>query len=134
METILMHLKILLPFKVFADVKNVEKIVVETSAGSYGFLPQRLDCTAALEPGILMYETLKEGVKYLAVDEGVMIKAGTELLVSVRNAMGDGPLGQLRELVKKEMRQLDKSEIMARTLMAKLETGFIRNFQKLIRE
>ena len=133
MENELMTLKILLPFKVFAEAKNIKRIVMETSAGSYGFLPQRLDCTAALRPGILLYETLNDGEKYIAIDEGVMIKSGAEVLVSVRNAIGDAPLGKLRSLVEKEMMHLDESEINARSVMAKLETGFIRNFQKLRR-
>lgn len=131
MENDLMTLKILLPFKVFMETKNVKRIVMETSAGSYGFLPQRLDCTAALRPGILLYETLNDGEKYIAIDEGVMIKSGAEVWVSVRNAIGDAPLGKLRSLVEKEMMHLDESEINARSVMAKLETGFIRSFQKL---
>ena len=128
-----MHLKILLPYKVFADIKNVKRIVVETTAGSYGLLPQRLDCTAALIPGILLYETESDGVKYIAVNDGILIKAGEDVLVSVRNAIGNAPLGKLRTLVEKEMMQLDDIEINARSVMAKLETGFIRNFQKLTR-
>ncbi|GGW41238.1 F0F1 ATP synthase subunit epsilon [Arenibacter certesii] len=130
METT-MHLKILLPYKVFADIKNVKKIVVETTAGAYGILPRRLDCTAALVPGILMYQTESEGIKYVALDNGILIKAGSEVSVSVRNAMGDAPLGKLRNLVEQEMMQLDELEINARSVMAKLETGFMRSFQKL---
>ena len=133
METDLMHLKILLPYKVFADIKDVKKISVETAAGSYGFLPQRLDCTAPLVPGILFYETADEGEKYIAIDEGILIKAGREVSVSVRNAMGNAPLGELRNLVEQEMMQLDEIEVNARSVMAKLETGFIRNFQQLRR-
>jgi F-type H+-transporting ATPase subunit epsilon len=130
MEAILIHLKILLPHKVFADIENVKRIVVETTAGSYGILPRRLDCTAALVPGILMYETENDGVKYIAVADGILIKAGQEMLVSVRNAIGDAPLGSLRTLVEKEMVQLNEIEINARTVMAKLETTFMRSFQK----
>ena len=126
-----MHLKILLPYKVFADLENVKKIGVETTAGAYGILPRRLDFTAALLPGILMYETETGGVKYIALDDGIVIKAGSEVSVSVRNAMGDAPLGELRSLVEQEMIQLDALEISARNVMAKLETGFMSNFQKI---
>ena len=126
-----MNLKILLPYGVFADIKGVKRIVVETTAGSYGILPRRLDCTAALVTGILLYETESEGEKYIAVNEGILIKAGAEVMVSVRNAIGNAPLGELRALVEKEMIQLDELEINARNVMAKLETGFLRNFQKL---
>ncbi|MGB3345165.1 MAG: F0F1 ATP synthase subunit epsilon [Aequorivita sp.] len=133
MDTNLMHLKILLPYGVFADIKNVKRIVVETTAGSYGILPRRLDCTAALVTGILVYETEEEGEKYVAVNEGIMIKAGMQVSISVRHAIGNAPLGKLREQVEKEMMELDELEINARNVMAKLETGFLRNFQNLRR-
>lgn len=126
-----MNLKILLPYGVFADIKNVKKIVVETTAGSYGILPRRLDCTAALVTGILLYETESEGEKYIAVNEGILIKAGERVSISVRHAIGDVPLGKLKAMVEKEMLELDELEINARTVMAKLETGFLQSFQKL---
>lgn len=126
-----MHLKVLLPYQVFADIPDVQKMVVETTGGSYGILPRRLDCTAALVPGILSYETEEGEEKYIAINEGILIKAGKDVLVSVRHAIGNAPLGKLRTLVEKEMVELDEIEINARSVMAKLETGFIRNFQKL---
>ena len=128
-----MHLKILLPYQVFADIPNVQKLVVETTGGSYGILPQRLDCTAALVPGILSYKTEKGEENYVAINEGILIKAGGDVLVSVRHAIGNAPLGELRSLVEEEMMELDEIEINARSVMAKLETGFIRSFQKLRR-
>ncbi|TLP72847.1 F0F1 ATP synthase subunit epsilon [Maribacter sp. ACAM166] len=131
MSTTLMHLKILLPYGVFADIKNVKRIVAETTAGSYGILPRRLDCTAALVTGILLYETESEGEKYIAVNEGILIKAGEQVSISVRNAIGNAPLGKLKAKVEKEMVELDEQEVSARIVMAKLETGFLRSFQKL---
>jgi F-type H+-transporting ATPase subunit epsilon len=125
-----MHLKILLPFRVFADVQNVTRLVIETSAGSYGLLPQRLDCVAALVPGIFEYETENDGVKYIAVDDGVMVKAGAEVLVSVRNAVGGVDLGKLSELVKQEFQQQDEAESNVRSVTLKLESGFIYSFDK----
>ena len=125
-----MHLKILLPFRVFADVQNVSHAVIETSAGSYGLLPQRLDCVAALVPGIFEYETENDGVKYIAVDDGVMVKAGAEVLVSVRNAVGGVDLGKLSELVKHEFQQQDEAESNVRSVTLKLESGFIYSFDK----
>ena len=125
-----MHLKILLPFRVFADVQNVSRVVIETSAGSYGLLPQRQDCVAALVAGIFEYETEKDGVKYIAVDDGVMVKAGAEVLVSVRNAVGGVDLGKLSDLVKNEFQQQDESESNVRSVTLKLESGFIYSFDK----
>lgn len=131
MKTPLMNLKILLPYGVFADIKSVKRIVVETTEGSYGMLPRRLDCTAALVTGILLYETESEGEKYIAVNEGILIKAGQQVSISVRHAIGNVPLGKLKAMVEKEMMELDELEINARMVMAKLETGFLQSFQKL---
>jgi F-type H+-transporting ATPase subunit epsilon len=125
-----MNLKILLPFKVFADIKNVSSMVMETSEGSYGLLPQRLDCVAALVPGIFTYE-LDGTTHYVAVDTGVMVKAGEHVLVSVRNAVGGADLGKLGELVKKNFNTQDENQKQATTVIAKLERGFIYSFDKL---
>ncbi len=129
MPTQSMHLKILLPFRVFADVQNVSRIVIETSAGSYGLLPQRADCVAALVAGIFEYETT-DGVQYIAVDDGVMVKAGADVLVSVRNAVGGVDLGKLSDLVKHEFQQQDEAESNVRSVTLKLESGFIYSFDK----
>ena len=130
MENNLMSLKILLPFKVFADIKNVNSIVMETSEGSYGLLPQRLDCVAALVPGIFTYET--NGTShYVAIENGIMVKAGTQVLVSVRNAVGGADLGKLGDLVKKDFKSQYENEKQATTVIAKLERGFIYSFDKL---
>ncbi len=125
-----MTLKILLPFRVFAEINNVRRIVIETSEGSYGLLPQRVDCVAALVPGIFTYEAATGGVKYVAVDAGVMVKAGTQVLVSVRNAIGGAYLGKLGEMVKNDFESRADNERDIRSVMRTLESGFIYSFDK----
>ena len=121
-----MTLKVLLPFQVFAEKTNVSRIVAETREGSFGLLPHRLDCVAALAPGILTYETEADGEVFVAVDEGVLVKTGSEVLVSVRRAISGTDLGQLHEAVKREFLPLDEHEQSVRLVTAKLETGFLR--------
>ena len=121
-----MNLKILLPFQIFAEKTGVARIVAETGEGSFGLLPHRLDCVAALTPGILIYESETEGEVYVAVDEGVLVKTGLDVLVSVRNAIGGTDLGQLREAVDREFLTMDEHEQSVRSVMAKMESGFIR--------
>ncbi|MEO6786558.1 MAG: F0F1 ATP synthase subunit epsilon [Chthoniobacteraceae bacterium] len=124
----LIHLKVLLPFQVFADRQGVKRIVAESRDGSFGILPRRLDCVAAIAPGILTFETEADGEVYLAVDEGVLVKTGTEVLVSVRNAIGGTDLGKLHEAVEQEFLIHDEREQSVRAVMAKFETGFLRRF------
>ena len=122
----LMNLNVLLPFGIFAEKTGVSRIVAETREGSFGLLPHRLDCVAALVHGILTYEDGAENEVYVAVDEGVLVKAGLEVLVSIRNAIGGTDLGQLREAVDREFMHLNQREQTVRSVMAKLESGFIR--------
>jgi len=120
-----MNLKILVPFQVFAEKTDVSRIVAETREGSFGLLPHRLDCVAALAPGILIYETDADGEVFVAVDEGVLVKTGPDVLISVRGAIGGTDLGQLRDSVEKEFLTLDENEQSVRSVLAKLETGFL---------
>jgi len=121
-----MNLKILLPFQIFAEKTGVSRIVAENGEGSFGLLPHRLDCVAALVPGILVYQVEGEGEVYVAVDEGVLVKTGMDVLVSVRHAIGGMDLGQLRAAVDREFLKLDERERSVRSVMAAMESDFIR--------
>jgi F-type H+-transporting ATPase subunit epsilon len=126
-----MQLEILLPFKVFARKTGVSRIVAETAQGSFGLLPNRLDCVAALVPGILVCESDDEGEFWLAVDEGVLVKAGAQVSVSVRRALGGTDPDQLRQAVEQEFLVLDEQEQSVRQVMARLEAGFMRRYARL---
>ena len=129
-----MNLIILLPFRIFAEKTGVSRIVAETREGSFGLLPHRLDCVAALVPGILIFESEDEGEVYAAVDEGVLVKTGLDVLVSVRNAIGGTDLGLLREAVEREFLTMDEQEQNVRSVMAKIESGFIRRLAEFRHE
>jgi F-type H+-transporting ATPase subunit epsilon len=128
MPSTLMNLKVLLPFHIFAAKTGVSRIVAETRDGSFGILPHRLDCVAALVPGILIYETESEGEVFVAVDDGVLVNAGSDVLVSVRRALGGTDLALLRGAIEQEFLTLDEQEQSVRIVLAKLETGFLRRF------
>ena len=66
------------------------------------------------------------GEVFVAMDEGVLVKTGADVLVSVRQAIGGTDLGQLRDAVEKEFLNLDEQEQNVRSVMAKMETGFLR--------
>lgn len=122
----LMHLKILLPSEVFAETNVVSRIVAETHDGSFGLLPHRLDCVAALAPGILTYQTEADGEVFVALDQGVLVKTGPDVLVSVRRAVAGKDLGKLRDTVENEFLKLDEQEKNLRSVMVKVETGLLR--------
>ena len=126
-----MNLKILLPFRIFIETSGLVRLSAETRDGSFGLLPHRLDCVAALVPGILSYETESGGEVFVAVDEGVLVKTGVDVLVSVRRALTGTDLGQLRAAVELEYLNLNEQEQSLRSVMVKLETGFLQRFTSI---
>jgi F-type H+-transporting ATPase subunit epsilon len=126
-----MTLKVLLPFEVFAQETQVSSIVVETAQGAFGLLPQRLDCAAALVPGILSFESATQGEVFLALDEGVLVKTGQEVVISVRHALRGADLAHLRDAVEQEFLSQDAQEQQLRASLAKLESGFMQRFASL---
>ncbi len=127
-----MTLKILLPSEVFANLEGVTSIVAETQQGSFGLLPGRLDCVAALVPGILTYSTKAGKIGsgddvYVAVDEGVLVKAGADVFVSVRGAFQGTDLSKLHEAVKQQFLSRSAQDESVRQVLAKMESGLVRS-------
>jgi F-type H+-transporting ATPase subunit epsilon len=123
-----MNLKVLLPFQILVHQRDVLRIIADTREGSFGLLPHRLDCVAALVPGILMYESIGAKTSYLAVDEGVLVKSGAEVLISVRRAIAGINLRELHDAVKREFLLLEQREQEVRAALSKMQAAFIGRF------
>ena len=128
-----MKLKILLPAEVFLD-EEVTKVVAEAENGFFCLMPQHVDFTAALVPGVFSYSTDAEEDAYLAVDVGTLVKKGAEILVSTRNAFRGAELGHLKDVVVAQFREIDEREKKARTAAARLEVDLLRRFMELRHE
>lgn len=131
----MMNLKLLLPFGVFIRETNVQRIVIETGQGSFGLLPQRRDCIAAIVPGILIYQCLAASNQpdggmsdevYVAIDAGILVKTGAEVVVSVRNAFAGTDLDKLHDTVEQVFMQEDSQEKQSKSVLQKMEHDFMR--------
>ncbi len=122
-----MRLKVLLPTEILVD-ETVTKISAEAENGSFSLLPRHIDFVAALVPGLLSFVTAAGREIFLAVDEGILVKRGDQVLVSTRNAVLGPDLGMLKQMVDAQYRVLDERERMARSAVAKLEANFVRRF------
>ena len=140
-----MTLKVLLPEKVLLS-RAVRKVVAEGAGGSFGLLPRHVDFVEPLVPGILSFveagdleaeavetEARSAGATeiFMAVDEGVRVKCGSEVLGSVRNAVIGPELGTLEATVRDQFQRVDAFEGAMRTALAKLEAEVMRRFVDL---
>ncbi len=125
-----MMLKILLPDEVLLR-QEVKKIVAEAENGSFCLMPNHIDFVATLAPGLFTFETLTGGQELLAMDVGTLVKKGSEVLVSTRNAVRAPDLGQLKQVVMEQYDKIDEREKVVRSAAAKLEASLIRRFVEL---
>jgi len=125
-----MKLKVLLPTHILVD-EEVTKVIAEAENGSFCLLPRHIDFAPPLVPGLFSFVTAQGVEQFLAVDEGVLIKCGGEVLVSTRNAVIGPDLGMLKQTIQKRFVELDDREKISRSALAKLEANFVRRFMEL---
>ena len=121
-----MRLKVFIPNRMIVDTE-VSKVVADSRHGSFCLLPRHIDYVAVLVTGILAYEQADSGQEqFLAVDEGILVKRGHDVNVSARKAVGGVDLGRLSQTLEEEFTELDEREARTRTIIAKLESDFVR--------
>ncbi|RZB32045.1 MAG: F-type H+-transporting ATPase subunit epsilon [Desulfobacteraceae bacterium Eth-SRB1] len=125
-----MKLKVLLPTQILVD-EEVVKVIGEAENGSFCLLPHHVDFVAAIVPGIFSFVTSELVELFYAVDEGILVKCGHEVMLSIRNAVRGPDLGMLKQTVQKQFVELEDKEKMSRSALARLEAGFIRRFMDL---
>ena len=125
-----MNLKVLLPTEILIE-REVTKIVAEAENGFFCILPRHIDFVAALVPSILAFISSSGEENFLAVDEGILVKCGAQVLVSTLNAVQNNDLATLQETVAKKFLFLDEQEKQTRSSLAKFEREIIRSFQQI---
>jgi F-type H+-transporting ATPase subunit epsilon len=125
-----MKLRILVPERVAID-RSVAKVRAEAENGSFCLLPRHVDFVAALVPGLLGFEDEQGNETFLAVDHGVLVKCGDDVLVSTTRMIRGRSLGDLHRAVDDELRALDERQRRARSALGKIEADFVRRLVEL---
>lgn len=126
-----MNLKILLPTRIFID-SVVNKLIAEGPKGSFCLLPNHIDYTEVLVPGILVCHPPEENPYYVAVDEGILVKKRDDVFVSVFDAVKSDNLEKLETVLDQRYQRLDAKEKRSRSALAMLEGGIIKKFQETL--
>lgn len=110
---------------------SVSCVIAEALNGSFCLLPRHRDFANSLVPGILEYRTADEAIVYIAVDDGLIVKNGSDVQVATRNAIQSPKLEELQKTVLEQFERLDDREKTARSAIVKLEADFVRRFLEL---
>ena len=94
-------------------------------------MPNHIDFVATLAPGIFSFVPTEGGQELLAMDVGTLVKKGSDVLGSTRNAVKAAELGKLKQVVVEQYDALDEREKLVRSAAAKLEASLIRRFVEL---
>lgn len=125
-----MKLKLLTPTETLID-RDVTRVTAEALNGSFCLLPRHVDFVAPLAPGLFSYTDDGGGEETLALDTGVLVKCGEEVLVSTRNAVRSGNLNELDRAVHDVFMNLDERQKKARSALARLEASFVTRFLEM---
>lgn len=128
-----MNLKVWAPAELVLN-EEVAKVKAEAETGWFCVLPRHVDFVTALVPGILIYQTPAGQDGYLAVDEGILVKCGSEVSVSVRDAARGASLGALRDTVESHFHGQHDKDRAARVFEAKLEAELVRQLLSVEKE
>jgi F-type H+-transporting ATPase subunit epsilon len=128
-----MRLRVLRPTEVLLDVEAT-RIVAEAANGAFGLLPRHADFVTALVPGVLAYTDAGGATRQVGVDEGVLVKRGSDVFVSVLDAVSAPDITDLADLVQQRFREIDEDERQARGALARLEAGALRRLFELERQ
>jgi F-type H+-transporting ATPase subunit epsilon len=125
-----MKLKVLLPNQILVD-QSVTKIIAEGVNGSFCLLPRHIDLVTALVPGVLSFTLTSGKERFMAIDEGILIKCQQEVLVSTLNAVKSDDLETLKQAIENQFYILDEQEKATRSALTKFEANIIRHFQEM---
>lgn len=125
-----MTLKVVLPERLLIDAAAM-KVVAEAQNGSFCLLPRHIGFLSALVPGLLSFTDEDDREHFVAIDEGILVKRGSEVLVSTRRAVHGKNIETLRSTVRQQFLAIDDRERCARSAIARLEMDLIRRFIQL---
>jgi len=122
----------MLPHRILLD-QQVIKINAEGAMGAFGLLPKHVDFATELVPGLLSYSLPGGGEGFAAVDGGILVKRGPDVLISTRQGAVGTELGGLQRQLEEEFGRSDQAERRVRTTLAQLESDLARRISELSR-
>ena len=107
------------------------KLTASAEYGSIGIWPNHADFVTALVPSVVVLIDQDNNELFFGVDEGLLVKKGHQVDLAVRRAIQSDDLATLRQSLADSFFEVDEQERSARTALAKLELGMVRQMSEL---
>lgn len=128
-----MTVTLILPHKIYGQHREVSRLCGEGLEGHFTLLPAHIDYVSILVPGIMQLTTANRE-HFFAVDHGTLVKIGSAVRISCRNAIEGDDIRQLSQVVEEKFKEIDDMEKKARSALVGLEYSVIRGFAELGKE
>jgi F-type H+-transporting ATPase subunit epsilon len=127
-----MTVTLLLPTSTLFEGKAIRMTAVAPN-GAFGIWPNHTDCVTAIVPSVLTLSLVDGSEEIFGLDQGLLVKKGHEVWVSVRRGVRGDDLVNLQETVETSFVQMDEDERQARSALSRLEADMVRRFAELQR-
>lgn len=107
------------------------KVNAVAADGAFGLLPNHVDFVTALVPSILLLTIPDGDERIFGVDEGLLVKQGHTVEISVRRGIESADLAGLSGTVRESFVQMEDEERVARSALARMEADLVRRFASL---
>jgi F-type H+-transporting ATPase subunit epsilon len=125
-----MKLAIRTPIELVVEADDVSRLAAEADDGAFAVEPRHMDFVTILAPGILTFAT-EHDEHTVAVDRGVLVKCGSQLMVSVRDAVKSDSLEDLESALREHLLARSDRERHATSALARLESSVVQGLLNL---
>ncbi|MFA5551132.1 MAG: hypothetical protein WDA03_05890 [Trueperaceae bacterium] len=111
--------------------QSVARLSAESVHGSFTILGRHADTALLITPGLLAFQPVDGEETFVAVDHGVLVKAGDQVRVACQRAVVSGDLGSAEAAVRSRFLATGESDKRARNALLRLEAEILRHVGEL---
>lgn len=109
------------------------KLYAQAENGAFGILPNHADFIASLVPSVLIVTEANGQERFFGIDQGLLVKHDRGVYVVVHRGLEGADLTELASTVQQAFTTADEEERTARSALAKLELGMMKQLAELRR-